>query len=84
MLCTLSAQSVLSEVLVAFDAKQYINTCFFYENIIIGEFTVFQVKEEAFLEALTSKRTVAGGETMVVRYKLADVSAYKVDGYQNQ
>jgi len=33
-----------------------------------------KVKEESFLEALTSKRTVAGGETVVVRYKLEDVS----------
>ena len=35
---------------------------------------LLDVKEESFLEALTSKRTVAGGETMVVRYKLEDVS----------
>ncbi|XP_067935086.1 unconventional myosin-IXb-like isoform X2 [Watersipora subatra] len=33
---------------------------------------LLDVKEEAFLEALTSKRTIAGGETMVVRYKLED------------
>lgn len=35
-----------------------------------------QVKEESFLEALTSKRTIAGGETMIVRYKLEDVSGF--------
>lgn len=40
---------------------------------------LLDVKEEAFLEALTSKRTIAGGETMVVRYKLEDVSCHPLD-----
>ena len=37
---------------------------------------IYKVKEETLIEALTKKKTMAGGETVVISYKLADVSFY--------
>ena len=35
-----------------------------------------QVKESTLIDALTKKKTTAGGETVVINYKLADVSTH--------
>ena len=40
----------------------------------LANYFVLQVKETTLLEALTKKKTAAGGETVVMNYNMADVS----------
>lgn len=48
---------------------------YYSEVIFLSLFLFNQVKEKTLVEALTQKRATAGDETVVMNYKMHDVSS---------
>lgn len=47
---------------------------YYSEVMLLSLFFFYQVKEKTLVEALTQKRATAGDETVVMNYKMHDVS----------